>query len=370
MDVFKFTNPNSPTKMESGELINGLKTKMWVERYGPPGEFTFVAPAWTNIREQLPIGTFISHTNTKEIMIVENHEVQGKKNEEIMVTITGRSFDSFFENRVVGSNQIFPAEYTDYVLEEDYSWNQLVELIQDHILPSRLKDPNDALPYVSVGHSVPSISGEVVERLLSRGDLSEHISDLLKVDNLGIKTVRPYGGSENVSVVIHKGVDRTEQFVFSYSMGELENIDYLFSKKKERNAALVTSKWVEVMVAGPEVGIERKTMFVSAPDIDSEFEEPPTGEDLETITAVLEAIGTNALADQNEVALKQAELSQTSPKFIYRQDYDLGDLVSVSGGYLTNVNEPSTMRIVEYVETEDETGSKSYPTLALDPLVA
>ncbi len=33
MDIFKFINPVHPTKLDQGQLINGLKSKLWIERY-------------------------------------------------------------------------------------------------------------------------------------------------------------------------------------------------------------------------------------------------------------------------------------------------------------------------------------------------
>jgi len=73
MDVFTFLNPTSPTKMEQGVFVNGLLSKMWVERYRQAGEFRFTAKASSGVREQLPLGAFISHTDTHEIMVVDNH---------------------------------------------------------------------------------------------------------------------------------------------------------------------------------------------------------------------------------------------------------------------------------------------------------
>ncbi len=93
VDIFRFTNPIEPTRMEQGEIVNGITNKLWIERYTEAGEFTFVAPLNTNLKEKLPIGSFVSHINSDDIMIVENHELSEDQGQESKITITGRSFE-------------------------------------------------------------------------------------------------------------------------------------------------------------------------------------------------------------------------------------------------------------------------------------
>ena len=75
MDVIKFTNPTDKTKMEQGIFVEGITSKMWIEKYRDAGEFTFTAPIDSGVKEMLPLDTYVSHMNTGEIMIVENHEI-------------------------------------------------------------------------------------------------------------------------------------------------------------------------------------------------------------------------------------------------------------------------------------------------------
>lgn len=48
-------------------------------------------------------------------------------------------------------------------------------------------------------------------------------------------------------------------------------------------------------------------------------------------------------------------------QYTYRDNYDIGDLVTVLGDY----GQSAVMRIVEYAEIEDQTSFVGYPTLAL-----
>lgn len=371
MDVFRFINPTSPTKMEQGEIINGLKSKMWVERYRYAGEFRFTGAASSGIREQLPLGSFVSHTDTEEIMVVENHEIQDVKGEVPQIIVSGRGFETILESRVVGSNKYFPSfPVTDHVLAADFSWNQAKLLVEQHIYLANLVDPFDQIPYVEIANEVSGTSVSA-ERSIQRGDLYTRVIEILEVDNLGIKVIRPGplsplgASSPNVCLMIHVGEDRTDKIVFSYDTGEIESSDYLWSRKHDRNSALVSGRFVEVRVDDlSATEYNRRTMFVDAADIDEMYTDVPTDPtELNAIYVKMEQRGMEYLASQRSIALTKTEVSQDHVTVAYRTDFNVGDLITVSGAY---EEVTSTRRISEFVEIEDETGRKAYPTLTMD----
>lgn len=355
--------------MEQAEIVNGLTSKMWVERYLKEGEFAFVAPAESGIREKLPIGAFVSHTNTTELMIVENHEIRDDRGRSSEIVITGRGFETYFENRIVASNKAFPVSgvMVDYPLGAAFTWNQAVTLISNHVLASALIDDNYAIPFLSIMSTVPG-SGISIARTVPRGTIYERVLELLAIENIGIKVVRPGtwsplgAGSPNVALVIHTGVDRSSTIIFSYDTGEIESADYLWSNKKLKNAALITGKWVETTVNLAPIEYARRMMYVNASDIDGSYTSAPSGATLTAVVAAMQQRGLEALASQNDIALTKAQISKEVVKSIYRTDFDVGDIITVSGDY----NAVSKMRISEFVEIEDATGESGYPTLTID----
>ena len=74
MELFKFVPGTTPTVLEQGQVINGYTSATWTERYSELGEFEIQTQLSSGLREFLPIGTLISHSNTLDVMIVENHE--------------------------------------------------------------------------------------------------------------------------------------------------------------------------------------------------------------------------------------------------------------------------------------------------------
>lgn len=362
MDIIRYTYPN---EMMFAEVVNGLASKMWVERYREAGEFTLVARAYPGIRDKLPIGSFISHLDTRELMIVENHEISDDKSKDTEIIITGRGFETAMEQRIVGSNKTFPTSgpISDYSLNADTTWNQAVKLISDHILASALIDDNDAIPYVDVATDIVGTGVNEV-RTVKRGSLYARLLEILAVENLGIRALRPDvsgppAATLNSLYLIHKGVDLSSSVIFSGDTGEIESADYLWSNKLLKNTAMVSGTWVETLVTTPETWFNRRMMFVDASDIDKSYSAAPTGATLDAVVAAMQQRGQEALAAQNDVALTKIDVSKNAAKSTYRQDFNVGDIISVHGEYNTS----TTMRISEYVEIEDENGRQGYPTL-------
>jgi flagellar basal body L-ring protein FlgH len=135
----------------------------------------------------------------------------------------------------------------------------------------------------------------------------------------------------------------------------------LWSNKKNKNAAMIFSRWVETRVVGAEAEIDRRWMLIDASDLDNQLTAAPTGAALTDIVNTMQQRGNAALSAQNDLALTKAEVSKTASKAMYRRDFDVGDIITVTGDY----NESAPMQITEYVEIEDENGRSGTPTLAL-----
>lgn len=368
MDIFKLSNPTSATLMEQGIFINDIKSIMWIERYRDAGEFKLVVPADSKVRTQLTIGSFITHVNTPEVMVVENHEISDDRSKEAELVITGRSFETILDNRIVGSNKSFPVVGTpvDYALTGDYIFNQAVSLVYNHIDASPLLNDNDAIPYTGVTTTVTS-PGISIPRTVKRGSLYTRLLELIDIENYGIKIARPgpwspFAGTNFIYIIIHKGADNTNSVVFSYDAGEIERADYLWSNKKLKNASFVVTKWTQVFAFHSEVGYQRRVMYVEATDIDDAYTTAPTGGALSSVLTAASQRGIEAYQAQNDISFTKAEASKEATKYIYRKDYNVGDLVTVRGDY----NDVSKMRVSEFVEIEDETGETGYPTLTLE----
>lgn len=366
MDLIKF-NGDSKDDLIRGEPINGAKSIVWVERYRGSGEFTIKANLSSGLRDYLPLGSVISHTKTLDAMIVENHEINEEVDSDPEITITGRSFDAFLDNRVVGANQDWtspPDAIYEIGISEDYTWNQIKLLIANHIDSAYVYQAQDALPFVEVQTDV-SGSSVVEERIIKRGSLYDRVQELLAIDDLGLRVIRvnPFGllgNNTKTTFLIHAGRDKSSSVIFSSKTGDLETVDYLWSDKRLKNAALISGRFVETAIFGMSIGLDKRWMFIDASDLDDYLTEIPTGTDLDILRAKMQIRGYEVLNAQKLITIASAKISSNT-SYRYRKDYDIGDIVTVEANY----GSIAKMRVIEYVESEDENGASEYPTLSL-----
>jgi hypothetical protein len=160
---------------------------------------------------------------------------------------------------------------------------------------------------------------------------------------------------------VHKGNDRSNSVIFSWMAGDLEIADYLWSDKSHKTSAMVIGRyvWTFVDTAGA-VKYNRKTMIVQADDIDGNLTAVPSGAALTDIVNKMKIRGSQAIIHQNRVTISRADISDIS-KYEYRKDYAVGDIITLNG----NFGQIAKMRVIEYVEIQDENGESGHPTLSI-----
>jgi hypothetical protein len=365
MDLFKFISFTDATILTQGQMIPKPKSIMWVERYSEPGEFEIIDQVSSGLMTFLPIGTLISHTNTLEVMFVENYEIDDDKSEDPTVKITGRSLEAYLENRIVGTNLIRANSIIqDYTLNAATTWNQIVTLINDHINNATYTDDN--LVNITATTSVTGTGVESILRKIKADDLYKTVNSLLAIDDLGIKVIRrntfntPNGSSTQTIFHVYKGVDRSSTVIFSWKAGDLDTADYLWSDKPLKTSAMVIGRFVNTFVDTGPVKYNRKTMIVAADDIDGNLTAVPSGSQLTDIVNKMKTRGSQAIKNQNRITITRADVSDLS-KYQYRKDFSVGDLVSLNA----NFGQIGVMRVTEYAEIQDETGESGHPTLAV-----
>lgn len=379
MELFKYIDTNP---WGNGVSINGYDSVSWVERYREPGEFTIECRLSSGLREFLPLGTFISHVNTKHVMIVENHYIEERDNEDTKLTISGRSMVVILDNRVVGGDQLWGAPMQNqYVLEfytregtdSSHLGQAVVNIINTHMMNnSGTANVSDRVPFVTARNTILFVVGvtTTVQRVqLKRASLLTTCLELLAQKDYGLRAVRPphveingntvsNSQQKEIMLEVTEGNDRTRTVSFSSAMGDIKSADYLYTLKGYKNAAVITGKFVESVYHGTESGLNKRTLAVDGSDIDSVLTAIPTGTTLDNYRLQMQYRGEQVLANMSPVTLVNINVSPNQ-KYRYRTDYDIGDKVTIT----TTFGETLAARVVEYAEIEDENGASSYPTL-------
>lgn len=367
-----------------GEVLNGIEDATWIERYAEPGEFKFIAPAGSGLRENLPINTYISHTNTYEVMRVENHEIQQDEDGNSTIIISGRSMETLMEWRNVGGNQLQPYPIVDPINQaspiDGYpSWVQANILFWETMHTPQI-DGGNYIHGIDSSFSVTEwdtlVSHPEHPREVKIDSLYNAIRDLLRIDDIGIKVVRPCPGRAvfpsyfdhgDTYFVFHDGVYRADTVIFSDSAGDLSTAEYFWSDKNYKNYIQVFCKWITFMVGEYDeythFQASRRFGFLEAFDIGEEFTEadPPELGDYAAMYDEAEARALVELAKYRPVSIVRAEITPNNTHFKFRTDYNIGDIVTIEGAHATS----SRARVLEYVEIENSEGHIEYPTLAL-----
>jgi len=368
MDIF--TLEQEGTTYKNGEIVNGLYKKLWVERYLEPGEFTLVGTPTRELRESLAIGTLISHTNSKEVMIVEDQQIEDGQNP--VFTVTGRSFDSILESRVatdsgLGFNGPNNSGTAPLVLYDQTAWpyrfedvtppELVVELMRDQIGSDTGIRTTFRIPYIEISNAITTTYNSE-DQDVPRGDLYTKIKDILDGIDAGIKVRRPDNSHEKIRVIVHKGTNRKDTVRFSYLRGEVTKAKYFWSTRNYRNAAYISTRYqgqYVVPASGSGLsGLDRRVMFIDATDVNK----GETTAQKNLIKSVLQNRAKRELRKHRLKTVFEAEISPQN-RYEFRKDYDVGDLVYVDGNYDVS----AVMRVTEFVESDEGNGTVGIPTL-------
>lgn len=349
------------TNFQTGQVINDIKSAKWVERYREPGEFEIRCSPYDSIRTQLALGTLISHIDTRDVMMVETHEINEPEDGDPEMIITGRSLVAFFENRIASGTtlpQTDPTTNKDNVYEfaARVPENQLLVLIRAQITDGIL-GAADIVPNVTVQSTIST--GAALEQIVvPRGQLSVEVTKLLEEIDCGIQVNRPAPGTTSaLNFLLHQGVDKSDQVIFASQFGDLDSVRYFWSNREYKNSTLVIGKYTSKLIRNATAtGLDMRIMVTDATDYDEKLIASPSN--ATKVDGILRHRGIIDLKKNRIQKVIEPTISANN-RYNYRTHYNIGDLVYIQGNY--GISEQ--MRVVEYAEFEDENGEVGIPTV-------
>ena len=365
------------TNYTTGSIVNDIDSFLWVERYLDPGEFKIVCDPTPALRTQLALGTFVSHVDTPEVMIVENHEIKETFGQTPKLEVTGRSLDCFLEKRIVSTTQSAFNQTTGNAIDYQYNAYPAAQgsYLLNQFLTGSILYADNVVPNVNVIVDTNAPTTPAFQNSIKKGEnLAKVVIDILKVGNLGIRFERPmrdktgtpihhYNATTDpnatkMALYIHTGVDRSGTVSFFYDSGDIKDARYFWSNKEELNyihGSTYYVTWDEKRDGATKTGWDNKTGYV---DVTAVNVKPVTLADAAFQQEAIKQKAQELLANASQLTLMEATISPNA-KYAYRKDYIVGDTVYVVGNYGVS----SKMRVIENVESQDETGYSSYPTL-------
>ena len=178
MDLMTLDANNQPSK-----LVENYDSLIWTERYNTVGDFQLVSGNVENFMTLLPEGTLLTLRESTQVMIVETHQIDRKKNTPQKVTIKGRAFESILDRRIALQSLSAALAGTDWKINtkipSDVAW-----YVMDQICRAGLLSANDIFPATMVSFPAPAdyltSTGPSKDFVVERGNLLNVVLSLLQ----------------------------------------------------------------------------------------------------------------------------------------------------------------------------------------------
>lgn len=328
------------------DLLEGPTSLIWTERYSEYGEFTLELPSTKVPYSSIAVNRYLENTDSQTLMRIETVERRHRSQDDDRVIVTGRSFESFLEERYIAPN----VDDEHWTIIGNVAWvaSQLVKRIcvdgteysDRDIIPNLIVAPND----------LSDVQAEVKQPIK---DLYSGVKELCEEDGFGFRirfdpdtkthTFKAYRGTDHSS-----GQNELPVIIFSGDFDVLNNVSTYDSVMDMKNVAYVHAESIirEVYLGSSRPsGLNRRVLYVDANDIKN----PTNGK--------LDSRGRIELRKHRRIRLVDGEVEST-PTYKYRRDYSLGSLVD----FVDAKGNKSVVRVSEYITTIDEEGVRSYPT--------
>lgn len=336
-------------------VIDSFVSVIWTTRYYTYGDFELYVSAEKKLLDVLKEGYYlvreqdISDTEYHNVMIVQNREIVTNAESGDNLIITGFCLKSILRRRVI-TNQTVLSGYVSACIQR---------LITENII-----DPSDsgrAISNFKLGN-VDVINNHTMKMQITGDNLADAIAEICQNYGYGYDIVLK---NNQFVFNIYEGKDRTyaqntnPYIVFSEQFDNLLSSDYTQSKTDYANVAIVAGEGEGIerikKTVGTETGLNRYEIWVDARNASSNQGEITDAEYLE----MLEQDGTEALSEKGVTTEFSGEVDNTI-NYILNRDYFLGDLVQIENDYGIS----ASTRIIEVIESEDETGQNIIPTFS------
>ena len=324
-------------------IVDSYQSIIWTSRYYEPGDFELYIPASEEILPYVQKDYYVTRDDDDTVMVIERIEIKTDIEDGDFYIISGHSLESILQRRIIWTQtNLSTNDPVDGI-------NQLIT--QNAISPSTAAR---AIPNLELGEST-SISGTLNVQFTGT-NLGDAITSICRQFAIGFR-IRIVDGKFQCSC--HQGQE--VDVIFSPEFDNLVNSDYIFDCEKYKNCALVAGEGegtsrirtsVYSVSPVPE-GLDRYEMYIDARDINSNNGEISMMQYLEK----LGQRGYQKLAE-NEATVDFENEILPNVTYSYREDYNLGDIVTVMNGHGINIKP----RITEIIESWDDTGYKIIPT--------
>lgn len=341
---------------EDIHILDVFNSLIWVDRFWECGDFDVTMAPTETILSLLPNTSYFRINGSPHKMVFETASIKSDVEDGDELILQGRSLESLLDRRIVWDSMHLSGNLQTEVLR----------MLDDNIvLPS---DSNRQMSFDYETSTDPNVTGLTIDTQFAGETLYDAVCEICKTAGIGFRVY--WNSTDEVFYFkLLAGTDRsydqtaTAPVAFTADLDNLINADYVESSLYEKNVCRVAGEEgvgnVRTYVTvGSGSGLSRKETYLEA-NINRRTDD---GEltDAEYEDA-LEGKGSEELAKKIFVQAFDGEVDPTM--YVYGDDFEMGDILQIADEY----DHETASRVVEIIYSQDEEGTKMYPTFETVP---
>lgn len=336
-------------------IIDEYESIIWTTRYFTYGDFELYLSAENDLMNLLQIGNYLVRDKDvngaiyQNVMIIRNVEITTDAEDGDHLIVTGYDLKSILNRRII-------PEQTNLYGNVDALLQNLVytEIINPSIAARQISNFTAGVNKIQTVYTMrQQITGK---------NLGEIMAKICTAYGYGYDV---YIDNGNFVFYVYEGADRSYNqnvnpyVVFSDNYGNLLSSDYVINNDNFANVAVVAGEGEGLdrkkVTVGDASGLERYEVWIDSRNTSSDDGTISEDEYLE----LLAQEGVESLSEMETTTTFSGEIDD-STNYTINVDYFLGDIVQIENDYGIQ----ATTRIIEIIESEDDTGSSVIPTFA------
>ena len=332
------------------EVIDTYSSIIWTNRYYECGDFELYTLATPHLIEILREDYFLIREGYEgNAMVIESISITTDAENGNYMTVKGRCLKSIVYRRIIWSQTNLTGKVSKSI---------------ERLLNENLINPSDESRRIdNFEISFLFENDERIETQFTGDNLGESITAICKSYGLGWNVELDIE-KKKFYFVLYVGTNRSYEqtenpwVVFSNEFENLLTTNYTFDKSNYKNVAKVAGEGEGTLrkstTLGDSRGMDRFEVFIDANDISSNEGEISESE----YNTQLVERGKEKLTELTVTENFEGETIDYSN--VFEKDYFLGDIVEVVNEY----NMEAVTRVVEVIESVDETGKYTIPTFS------
>lgn len=336
-------------------IVDSYISIIWTTRYFTYGDFELYISADKAMLELLKVGRYLVRDKDIKIdgfynvMIIKNREIVTNAEEGDHLIVTGYDLKSIIHQRVIPEQTILSGEVETCI----------DSLIDDNIINSSINARN--VNNLIIGNNT-IIKTYTMKQQITGKNLGEATTDICKTYGYGYDV---YIKDGNFIFYIYEGADRSydqtqnPHVVISSKFDNLLSSDYQVNTDNFANVAVVAGEGEgtarKKVTVGDTEGLDRFEVWVDSRNTSSNDGEITE----EEYNQLLYEEGVETLSELQVTTSFTGEIDSTI-NYVFNRDFFLGDIIQVENDYGIKAK----TRIIEVIESEDETGQQVIPTFS------